>query len=177
MKKRNIVIIVVAIIAALAAIYIVALLTGNVQFEDDAQDPETQTQTVQGSTSPAENTTPVETAEEDNTTLEGEGSISDYHVQIVSAAKSTDYQDRYVIVVTYKWTNNSDKSTSFSAALTAKAFQDGMDTNQPNAEIKPGAELELQKAYILNDDSDVTVEVEALFSFDDTVITKTFSVK
>ena len=45
-------------------------------------------------------------------------------------------------------------------------------------EIKKGASIEVEVAYELNDTtSDIEVEVEELFSFDDTVIKKTFSIK
>lgn len=120
---------------------------------------------------------------------EGEGDIGDYHIKIVGAEKGKDYGDDDVLIVTYEWTNNSDEDKMFSTAFSAKAFQngiecssativDGVDANKLLSDIKPGASLEVQEAYELNDDSDVTIEVTPWIDFsDDTVITKTFSVK
>ena len=45
------------------------------------------------------------------------------------------------------------------------------------AEIKPGSTTTARIAYSLTDESDVTVEVEELFSLDDTMLAEaTFSV-
>ena len=45
------------------------------------------------------------------------------------------------------------------------------------AEIKPGASTQARLAYSLSDQSDITVEVEELFSLDDTMLAEaTFSV-
>lgn len=112
---------------------------------------------------------------------------SKYAVAIDDCQVTTDYAGKPAIVVTYTWTNNSDKATSFMVAVSAKAFQNGVqldtgivsdiDAQSSMSEIKPGATATVQQAHVLDDQADVTVECTELISFDDTVIAeKTFSV-
>ncbi|MDR1464696.1 MAG: DUF5067 domain-containing protein [Oscillospiraceae bacterium] len=116
------------------------------------------------------------------------GAVGDFEVEILSLkkVKSTDNKD--AIVVTYKWTNNSAADKSFATALAAKAFQNGtelglavvigeeMDGTKLIADVKPGASLEVQKAYALADSSDVLVEVSELISLISTAkVTRTFA--
>lgn len=117
---------------------------------------------------------------------DGEGSLGDYYIKIVSAAKAKDYSGADVLIVTYEWTNNADDAAMFSTAFTAKAYQngvecttaymvDGVDTEKGLTKIKPGTTLEVQEAYKLNDNSDVSVEVTKWISFDDAMVTKIFT--
>ncbi len=110
-----------------------------------------------------------------------------YAVNIDDCQVTTDYAGKPAIVVTYTWTNNSDKATSFMVAVSAKVFQGGVqldtgivsdiDSQSSMSEIKPGATATVQQAYVLDDQTDVTVECTELISLDDTVIAeKTFSV-
>lgn len=111
-----------------------------------------------------------------------------YGVTIDEGTVGADYSDASAIVVTFTFTNNSDKATSFMAAISAKAFQngveldsaimtEGIDAQSTINEIKPGATTTVQRAYLLDDQSDVTVECSELISFDDTLLAeKTFSV-
>lgn len=133
-------------------------------------------------------TTTATPATETENVMQGEGDLGKYHIKIVSAEKGKDYSDKAVLVVTYEWTNNGDKETSFSLAFDAKAYQggvecssltvvDGVDAQKLLSNIKPGASLVVQEAYVLNDDSDVEVEVSELISFSDKKVVKTFSVK
>ena len=95
--------------------------------------------------------------------------------------------DGSAMIVDFSFTNNSDEATSFAVACSQKAFQNGVELeraittddlgNGYMAEIKPGATTTARIAYALTDESDVTVEVEELFSFDDTMLAEaTFSV-
>ncbi len=103
-----------------------------------------------------------------------------YAVTIDNATVMTDYQDQPALVVDYTFTNNSDKATSFMVAIHAQAFQNGVelksaigsdwDSSNAMSDIKPGATVTVQEAYLLNDQSDVTVECTELISFDDTII-------
>ena len=106
--------------------------------------------------------------------------IGDYTVEILSARKSTDYEGKDAIVIRYSFTNNSDDATSFMFATQSKAFQDGvelemavlMDDDTYNSqdltkEIKTGASIEVEKAFVLDSDSPVEAEVSELVSFDD----------
>lgn len=110
-----------------------------------------------------------------------------YAVTIDDCQVTTDYAGKPAIVVTYTWANNSDKATSFMVAVSAKTFQNGVqldtgvvsdiDAQSSMNEIKPGATATVQQAYVLDDQSDVTVECTELIGLDDTVIAeKTFSV-
>lgn len=116
-----------------------------------------------------------------------EQAAAKYAVTIDDCQVTTDYSGAPAILVTYTWTNNSEKATSFMVAVSAKAFQNGVqldrgvvsgaDTSSSMNEIKPGATTTVQEAYVLDDQTDVTVECTELISLDDTVIAeKTFSV-
>ena len=100
---------------------------------------------------------------------------------------TTDYEGNPAVIVDFTFTNNSDEATSFAVACAQKAFQNGVELemaittddlgNGYWAEIKPGASTQARLAYSLTDDSDVTIEVEELFSLDDTMLAEaTFSV-
>lgn len=122
---------------------------------------------------------------------QGEQKAAKYEVSIDDCAVTADYTGASAIVVTYTWTNNSDKATMFDVAISADAYQNGVeldfgtisssdtnfDTRSAMKEIKPGATQTVQKAYLLSDESEVTVECTQLISFDDTILAeKTFSV-
>jgi xanthosine utilization system XapX-like protein len=108
---------------------------------------------------------------------------SAYAVTIDGSHKTQDYEGKPVVVVNYTFTNNSDKDVSFMLAVSAKAFQNGVelehaiitgdadyDGEGAMKDLKPGASLTVQEGYVLNDTSDVTVEVGELFNFKDTLI-------
>lgn len=120
-----------------------------------------------------------------------EGSDSEYSVAIDGSHLTKDYEGKPTLVVDFTFKNNSDKASSFLVAVSAKAFQNGVeletaivgddkkfDSGAGMKEIKPGASLKVQSAYVLADKSDVTVEVSELISFDDSLIaTKKIAVK
>ena len=75
----------------------------------------------------------------------------------------------------------------FFTAVSAKAFQNGVqldtaivsdiDSQSSMNEIKPGATTTVQQAYLLDEQSQVSVECTELISLDDTVLAeKTFDV-
>ena len=144
-----------------------------------------------GTASKAPTTTPAAAAKADdgNKVMDTEGDIGDYHLKIVSAKKGKDYSKKDVLIVTYQWTNNGDDEQMFSTAFSISAYQngvecdditmvDGVDTQQSLSKIKPGATMELQDAYILDGDSDVSIEVGPWISIgESSKVTKTFSVK
>ena len=112
---------------------------------------------------------------------------SDYAVTIDGCTVASDYEGSPAVIVDFTFTNNSDEATSFAVACSQKAFQNGVELemaittddlgNGYWAEIKPGASTQARLAYSLTDDSDVTIEVEELFSLDDTMLAEaTFSV-
>lgn len=119
-------------------------------------------------------------AEEQTEQPAEEQASSKYAVTIDGSTVTTDYEGKPAIIVDYTFTNNSDDATSFAVACSQKAFQNGVQLetavvlddlgNGYLAEIKPGATTSARKAYSLADESDVTVEVTELISFDDTIL-------
>lgn len=118
---------------------------------------------------------------------EPEQKAAKYAVTIDDCAVTEDYAGAPAIVVTYTFTNDSDKAVPFMTAISAKAFQNGVeldfgvvadiDSQSAMNEIKPGATTTVQQAYLLDDQSQVSVECTELISFDDTVLAeKTFDV-
>ena len=110
-----------------------------------------------------------------------------YGVTIDGCRVTEDYQGNPAAVVTYTFTNNSDEATSPAVAVHAKAFQNGTElelavvadaeeSGKSMNEVKPGSSITYESAYELADMSDLTVEVEELFSFSDELIAEqTFS--
>lgn len=139
---------------------------------------------------------------EDTTVDQGNGNVSanngntsnigNYSVTIDSCRLAKDYEGKPVVTVKYTFKNVSDDdATAFYTAFNDKVYQNGVglngayvlddsanysDDNQTKA-IKKGASIEVEVAYELNDTTtNIEVEVEELFSFDDTKITKTFTI-
>lgn len=113
---------------------------------------------------------------------------SDYAVTIDDGRLAEDYEGNPVIVVTYTFTNNSEDATSFGVALRPQVFQNGVelstaigsdwDSEKYLSDVKPGSSSTVEIGYSLEGDSDVTVEVTELISFNDTVLAQsTFSLK
>ena len=105
------------------------------------------------------------------------------HVKIVSAVRSgNDYNNQPTVLVTYEWTNNTDKNNSFAVLASPKAFQNGQeletaiymdspegyDSGSDLSELQPGATGTVTLGYVLKDDSEITVDVTNLFDFSDT---------
>ena len=118
--------------------------------------------------------------------------IGKYSVQIDSCRLANDYEGKPVVIVKYIFTNNSDPNpAAFWITFDDNVFQNGVGLNtaiiidesvnynsdNQMKEIKAGATLEVEVAYVLNDTTtDIEVEVSELISFNNTVITKTFSI-
>ncbi|MDR3277738.1 MAG: DUF5067 domain-containing protein [Oscillospiraceae bacterium] len=144
------------------------------------------TNTPNDTPEPAETTEPTPTAEPKT---EGEGDIGDFHIVIKSGERSTDYAGADCVVITYEWTNNSDKAASFMTTFSVAVFQndiecesgiavEGADSGGLTKDIRPGATFEVKQGYVLNDTtSPIEVEVTEWITFasDPPVITKTFT--
>lgn len=118
--------------------------------------------------------------------------IGKYSVVIDSCRMAKDYQGNPVVIVKYVFKNVSDDdAVSFYVTFDDQVYQNGVGLNKAyvlddsanysadnqSKEIKKGASIEVEVAYELNDTTtDIEVEVKELFSFDDTTITKTFSI-
>lgn len=118
-----------------------------------------------------------------------EGDLGDYHVKILDAETGLkDYDGNPVIGVKYEYTNNGKENMMFDVAVSAQAFQDGVqlelafmdefsdEYENASKEIKPGTTLTCELYYALASESDVEIEVSELISFGDAKLTKTFSV-
>lgn len=130
------------------------------------------------------------TAESKTDEAKDSGTLGDYSVAIESARLSEDYESKPVVVVKYKFTNNSEKASAFITTITNKAFQDGVELplamvnstkdtkyNAENSlkEIKKGASIEVEEGYKLtNQKSKIQVEVNELISMSKDKLSKTF---
>lgn len=125
---------------------------------------------------------------------ETDANLGDYNVEISGCRLAKDFEGNDIVIVKYNFANvKDDDPASFSFAIEDNVYQDGVGLNQcyfadesadyssDNSlkEIKKGASIEVEVAYELNDSTtDIEVEVKELVSFfDDTVITKTFSLQ
>lgn len=126
------------------------------------------------------------------TTKADDTAIGDYSVEILESRLAKDYEGKDVVIIKYKFTNNTnDTPTAFWIAFDEGAFQNGVGLNEAfvlsdsanysadnqTKEIKKGASIEVEVAYELNDTTtDVEVEVQELFSFEERTIKKTFKI-
>ena len=136
-------------------------------------------------TTDADGQTIAAAATTDKNILQGSGTLGDYQVEIVTARReTTEFLNEELLLVTYKWTNNSNDAKSFGVALDDIAYQDGVqctwtisgdrEVNLEHADLKPGATMELTIAYTLvNTTSPVEIEVARTFSSTPKVV-KTF---
>ena len=111
------------------------------------------------------------------------GDIGSYNVVVKDHFLAENYNDEKVIVVTYTFTNNSDIDTSFDVAMYDQCFQNGIElskeffsdiknynTDNSSKTIKPGASLDVQQAYILNDNkTTIDVEISEFLGFEDPI--------
>ncbi len=117
----------------------------------------------------------------------GEGDIGPYHIRIGAAQKAKDHSKQDVLIVTYEWTNHSESETAFLLAFDVKAYQngtacseaapiDGLDTQKLTANVAPENSLVLHNAFLLRDDSTVTVEVTPRMDLDaEEIVIKTYA--
>ena len=137
---------------------------------------------------------------EDKSTDQGTGSadsttaaanLGDYNVEIKSCRLAKDYEGKDVVIVKYVFSNVSDdEAAAFYTSVSADVYQNGVGLNsayilEDNANysadnqtkaIKKGATIEVEEAYELDDTTTaIEVEVSEWISFNDTKITKTFT--
>ena len=120
------------------------------------------------------------------------GNIGEYSITIDSCRLAENYDGKPVVIVKYTFKNiNDDDPAAFYLTFEDHVYQNGVGLNEAyflensanyNAdnqtkEIRKGASIEVEVAYVLNDTStNIEVEVEELFSFSDKKVTKTFSI-
>lgn len=133
----------------------------------------------------------VDTVSTTDTVSSSKGNLGDYYVEIGSARIGKDYDGNPTIFVTYNFTNNSSENASFLWSVSDMAFQDGVqlesafvysdeqyDSGASSLEIKPGATITLEQAYVLrNTASPVDVEVTEFIAFNDSKLEKTFNIE
>lgn len=122
---------------------------------------------------------------------DGAADIASCTVEIKNCRLAKDWEGKSVVIVKYSFTNNDDDPQSFMLAFNDAVYQNGIGLNKSymledsanyssdnqTKNIQKGATLEVEVAYELNDTTtDVNVEVSALFSFDSSKVTKTFSI-
>lgn len=105
---------------------------------------------------------------------------SDYAVTIDGCVTTQDYSGAPAAVVTFTFTNNSDRAQSPLSAVHCKAFQNGVqldtaitpsgDSGKSLNEVKPGGTITFDQSYALEDMSDLTVEVKEFLSFNDAIL-------
>jgi len=170
------ILIIVAIVVAV--IVVIGIIGGG-----DSEPTTTDSANTTGATNNTDSTT-----KPSNT---GNGNIlGNYTVEIKSYRLAKDYESKPVVIIKYSFTNNDNEPASFNLTFKDQVYQDGVGLNEcyvaddsanysadnQNKEIKKGASLEVEVAYVLNDTtSDLEVEISELFSYSDKTITKTFS--
>lgn len=147
----------------------------------------TGTSTSQSSSADADKDAKTDDSTKTDTKAKGEqdmeGDLTDMHVKIVSAVRSgNDYNNQPTVLVTYEWTNTTDKNNSFAVLANPKVFQNGQeldtaiyldnlegyDSGSYLSELQPGATGTVTLGYVLKDDSEITVDVTNLLDFSDT---------
>lgn len=103
------------------------------------------------------------------------GDVGDYHIDILSLEMTRDMTGADAVLVTYLFTNNSEKSASFWMDVSAKVYQDGVECNEAytmdslssmTKDVQEGGSLEFSRAYSLNNDyDDVLIEISEGFNF------------
>lgn len=168
-KKHTVAYIIIGLVViALVAIVVVAAINANQPKELDSQ--------------PVGTNTPDQGPQQST----GAGKVGDTYVEILSAVIDENSGGDPVLVVTYRWTNNSDDTTSAFVELMCDAYQDGIEldigygVNSYDAmldmtEIRPGVSLEVQACFELrNTTSDVEVEITEFLGLDDDCVAMVF---
>ena len=113
----------------------------------------------------------------------GEGDLGDYHVRVTGYRLAKDYDGKDAVILDYEFTNNGEDAASAMFSLSFKLYQDGIeleravvlddsyDSDNELKDIKTGATLACQCAYVLgNTTSPVEVEISEWISFSDDVV-------
>ena len=175
-------------IALLLSFGLFALGSGS----DDTDTPVQNDTADQAETPAAEKQTEAPTEEPTEAPTEDDTTLGDYKVEIKSFRLASDYEGDPVIIITYGFTNVSDDdAAAFMYSIEDTVYQNGVGLNSAivmddnvnyssdnqTKELKMGASLDVEVAYELNDTtSDVEVEVKEWLSFNEKVLTKTFSI-
>lgn len=102
--------------------------------------------------------------------------ISDCHVKYLRHEIANNMAGEKCLVVYYEFTNNSKDNKAFDYTISDKAFQDGVElqsslfhvndeSKDSSAQIQPGTTITVASGFVLRDESDVQLEVNAYISF------------
>ncbi|RSX54197.1 hypothetical protein D2E25_0505 [Bifidobacterium goeldii] len=123
--------------------------------------------------------------------MEGDVDSGNYHVKLVSLTKTgADYEGKPTAVLTYELTNNKSENSNYMDYMVS-AFQngrqldtaifteapEGYDANSALSKLQPGGTATVTQAYVLEDDSPVSIEVEGTVDFTDAKVTHTFTLQ
>lgn len=116
--------------------------------------------------------------------------LGEYRVTIDSCRLATNYSGEDIVIVKYLFENVKDEdNSSFMWSVNDEVYQNGVslktayavsddynyDSSNKSKDIKIGVTLEVEVAYILNDNvSPIEVEASEYLGFNDKKITKTF---
>lgn len=117
---------------------------------------------------------------------EKQAAQADVAVTIDNATLGEDYDGKPVVIVTYTFSNiSSDEAESFMLSCNSDVYQNGVECElafvtglegDSSANVKKGGSNTFQQAYLIEDRSEIEVEVKELFSWDDTLLASaTFS--
>ncbi|NMM93550.1 DUF5067 domain-containing protein [Bifidobacterium oedipodis] len=192
-KHGKVLSVVAAVLSVLAIVITLAMQSAASKALDDAVKQSKGIDTSQSADAGNTNKDANDSANTEKGEQDMEGDIEGAHVRIISAARSgNDYEGNPTVLVTYEWTNTTDKNNSFATLVNAKAFQNGTKlataiyTESPEgydsasylAETQPDATATVTLGYVLQDDSPVTVDVTALFSVsDESKVSHTFTLQ
>ena len=102
--------------------------------------------------------------------------ISDCHVKYLRHEIANNMAGEKCLVIYYEFTNNSKDNKAFDYTISDKAFQGGVElqsslfhvndeSKDSGAEIQPGTTITVASGFLLRDESDVQLEVNAYISF------------
>lgn len=124
-----------------------------------------------GSSSSTEGNTSAATS---TAAVQNKGDIGPYHFEISDTARTEETTDGTALIVKYTITNNSDENIMPGSVTRLEVFQNGVSLKgvyiigaedgtlmeNQNKTIQPGASLEVEKAFTL-DDTTMPIQVSA----------------
>ena len=134
------------------------------------QEPPKQGATVQTDTNTKE--VKKDTNESNEAKIGDEIKISNYSVKINSLRMVKDSDGKPSVVLNYKFTNNSEKTTNALVATYFKVFQDGelletaiildgIDSSNSSKDLRPGKSIDnCEIGYVMNSDKDLEIEYD-----------------
>ncbi|MBO5435078.1 DUF5067 domain-containing protein [bacterium] len=101
--------------------------------------------------------------EKDDNLLQGE-TEDGISIEVTGLARTIENNEN-IVIIKYRFINNSEKETSFVMEVSDKVFQNGIqaepayasaydDPESKMTDIKPGAELTISEVYVLNNETD-----------------------